>query len=62
MILTILIHHLDHKDVMDNITKNRISNIMNRYGIKDNMDNFNKIAKHTNSKQIDLYKTIFHIV
>ena len=46
MILTILIHHLDHKDVMDNITKNRISNIKYRYGIKDNMDNFNKIAKH----------------
>ena len=62
MILTILIHHLDHKDVMDNITKNRISNIMYSFGIKDNMDNFNKIAKHTNSKQIGLYKTIFHIV
>ena len=31
---------------MDNITKNRISNIMYRYGIKDNMDNFNKRAKH----------------
>lgn len=62
MILTILIHHLDHKDYMDNITKNRISNILYRYGIKDNLDNFNKIAEHINGKQINLYKAIFLIL
>ena len=62
MILAILILHLDHKDDMDNITKNRISNILQRYGIKENMNNFNKIAKHINGKQINLYKAIFLIL
>ena len=38
---------------MDNITTNRISNIMYQYGITENMDNFNKIAEHINGKQID---------
>ena len=47
---------------MDNLTKNRISNIMCRYSIKENMDNFNKIAEHINGKQIDLYKVIFSIL
>ena len=63
MILTILIQILDRKkDSIDNVTKNRISNIMYRYGIKENMDNFNKIAEHINGKQIDLCKTIFLIL
>ena len=47
---------------MDNVTKNRIHNIMYRYSIKENMDNFNKIAEHINGKQIDLYKVIFSIL
>ena len=47
---------------MDNINKNRISNIMYQYGITENMDNFNKIAEHINGKQIDLYKVIFSIL
>ena len=47
---------------MDNLTKNRISNIMYRYGIEENMNNFNKIAEHINGKQIDLYKVIFSIL
>ena len=46
---------------MDNLTKNRISNIMYRYGIEENMK-FNKIAEHINGKQIDLYKVIFSIL
>ena len=47
---------------MDNLTKNRISNIMYRYGIEENMNNFNKIAEQINGKQIDLYKVIFSIL
>ena len=47
---------------MDNLTKNRISNIMYRYDIEENMNNFNKIAEHINGKQIDLYKVIFSIL
>ena len=47
---------------MNNVTKNRIHNIMYRYSIKENMDNFNKIAEHINGKQIDLYKVIFSIL
>ena len=35
---------------------------MCRYGIEENMNNFNKIAEHINGKQIDLYKVIFIIV
>ena len=37
---------------MDNLTKNRISNIMYRCGIEENMNN---LAEHVNGKQIDLY-------
>ena len=47
---------------MDNLTKNQVSNIMYRYGIEENMNNFNKIAVHINGKQIDLYKIIFSIL
>ena len=47
---------------MNNVTKIRIHNIMYRYSIKENMDNFNKIAEHINGKQIDLYKVIFSIL
>ena len=47
---------------MDNINKNRISNIMYQYGITENIDNFNKIAEHISGKQIDLYKVIFSIL
>ena len=47
---------------MDNVTKSRIHNVMYRYSIKENMDNFNKIAEHINGKQIDLYKVIFSIL
>ena len=36
---------------MDNVTKNQIHNIMYRYGIEENMDNFNKIAEHINGKE-----------
>ena len=35
---------------------------MYRYGITENMDNFNKIAEHIIGKQIDLYKVIFSIL
>ena len=47
---------------MDNLTKTRISNIMYKYGIKENMDGFNKIAEQINGKQIDWYKVIFSIL
>ena len=47
---------------MDNLTKNRISNIRYRYGIEENMNNFDKIAEDINGKQIDLYKVIFSIL
>ena len=47
---------------MDNLTKNRIHNIMCRYGIEEHMNNFNKIAEYINGKQIDLYKVIFSIL
>ena len=47
---------------MDKVTKSRIHNVMYRYSIKENMDNFNKIAEHINGKQIDLYKVIFSIL
>ena len=35
---------------------------MYRYGIEENMDNFNKITEHINGKQIDLYKVTFSIL
>ena len=47
---------------MDNLTKDRVSNIMYSYGIEENMNNFNKIAEHINGKQIYLYKVIFSIL
>ena len=47
---------------MDNVSKNGIHNIMYRYGIEENMDNFNKIAEHINEKEINLYKVIFSIL
>ena len=47
---------------MNNVTKIRIHNIMYRYSIKENMDNFNKIVEHINGKQIALYKVIFSIL
>ena len=47
---------------MDNQTKNQIHNILYRYRIEENMDNFNKIAKVTNGKEIELYKVIFNIL
>ena len=47
---------------MDNLTKNRVSNIMYRYGIEENMNNFNKISELINGKQTDLYKVIFSIL
>ena len=47
---------------MDSVTKSRIHNIMYRYGIEENMDNFNKIAEHINEKEINLYKVIFSIL
>ena len=47
---------------MDKVTKSRIHNVMYRYSIKENMDNFNKIAGHINGKQIDLYKVILSLL
>ena len=44
------------------MTKNRIHNIIYRYGIEENMNNLNKTAEHINGKQIDLYKVIFSIL
>ena len=43
---------------MDNI-KNQISNIMYRYGIEKNTENFNKLATVINQKEYVIYKEIF---
>ena len=47
---------------MDNVTKNRISNTLYRYNIKENADNFNKIAEVIFKKEIEIYKVIFNII
>ena len=44
---------------MDNIQKNQISNIMYRYGIEKNTENFNKLATVINQKEYVIYKEIF---
>ena len=43
---------------MDNI-KNQISNIMYRYGIEKNTENFKKLATVINQKEYVIYKEIF---
>ena len=41
---------------MDNVQKNRISNIKYRYGIEKNSENFNKLAMVMNQKECVIYK------
>ena len=47
---------------MYNVQKNRISNIMYRYGIKKNTENFNKLAMVINQKEYVIYKEIFTLL
>ena len=47
---------------MDNVQKNRISNIMYRYGIEKNSENFNKLAMVINQKEYVIYKEIFTLL
>lgn len=47
---------------MDNVTKIRISTILYRYRIKENADNFNKLAEVILKKQIEIYKVIFNLI
>ena len=41
---------------MDNVQKNRLSNIMYRYGIEKNSENFNKLAIVIKQKEYVIYK------
>ena len=43
---------------MNSVQKNHISNLIYRYGIEDNLDNFEKIANQINKKEFFLYKQI----
>ena len=47
---------------MDNVQKNWISNIMYRYGIEKNSENFNKLAMVINQKEYVIYKEIFTLL
>ena len=47
---------------MDNVQKNRISNIMYRYSIEKNSENFNKLAMVINQKEYVIYKEIFTLL
>ena len=47
---------------MDNIQKNQISNIMYRYGIEKNTENFNKLATVINQEEYVIYKEIFTLL
>ena len=47
---------------MDNVTKNKISNILYQYRIEENANNFNKLAEVIFQKEIDIYKVIFHLI
>ena len=47
---------------MDNYTKIRIRNLMNRYNINQTADNFNKLAEVINQKNIVLYQVILNII
>ena len=43
---------------MNSVQKNHISNLIYRYGIEDNLDNFEKLANQINKKEFFLYKQI----
>ena len=43
---------------MNNVQKNHISNLMYRYGIEDNLDNFEKPANQINKKEYYMYRQI----
>ena len=43
---------------MNNVQKNHISNLMYRYGIEDNLDNFEKPANQINKKEYHMYRQI----
>ena len=43
---------------MNNVQKNHISNLMYRYGIADNLDNFEKLANQINKKEYYMYRQI----
>ena len=47
---------------MDNVQKNRISNIMYRYSIENNEENFNKLAIVINQKEHFIYKEFFTLL
>lgn len=61
MILTILFYFILVLK-MDNVTKNRIHDILYRYGIEENAENFNKIAEVIFKKEIEIYKVIFNLI
>ena len=44
---------------MNNIQKNYISNLIYRYGIENNLDNFEKLAAQINKKEYYMYRQIF---
>ena len=44
---------------MVNIQKNHISNLMYRYTIEDNFDNFEKLAIQVNKNEYYMYRQIF---
>ena len=47
---------------MEDVQKNQISNIMYRYGLENNLENFNKLANVINQKEYYIYKEIFTIL
>ena len=47
---------------MDNVQKNRLSNIMYRYGIEKNSENFNKLAIVIKQKEYVIYKENFTLL
>ena len=47
---------------MEDVQKNQVSNIMYRYGLENNLENFNKLANVINQKEYYIYKEIFTIL
>ena len=43
---------------MNSVQKNHISNLIYRYGIEDNLDNFEKLANQINKKEYYMYRQI----
>ena len=47
---------------MNDVNRNRINNYLYRYSIKDNKENFNKIAEVITKREYFIYRKILYII